>query len=111
MININLSEDLTPREQAVLRAVLGNEPPVAEAPKTRRPRKTAEPTPEPEEPTTTTEATNDDPDPRAEAVARATKLVSLGKSAEVKKVLAKFKVERVSKLKDSDIEAFLAALP
>jgi hypothetical protein len=105
-ITITADGPLTEQEIGVLQILLGDVRPgatteQAEAPPAAK-KSTPAPAPEPEEdllgPTL------------EEAVARATKLVADGKTADVKKALGEAGVKRVSELSGDKIATFMAAL-
>lgn len=122
-LNIDTNEPLSGVDLAVLRALAGDSDPSApvSAPKAEKaaaPKATPAPKAEKavEEPVEEDVAEEGDVDPaetaltKKDAVALATKLVSSGKAAEVKKVLTDLGAKRVSELSDEDVPAFIAAL-
>ena len=122
-INIDTTETLSEADRALLHALLGDgkaaatppepkaEKPVSAPKKAAAKKSTPKPAPEPEE------AEEDDEDvlgtdapTRADAVARATELVSSGKAAQVKAALNSVGAKRVSEVADEDIASFMDAL-
>lgn len=111
-ITIDTSQPLSDIDLAVLGVLLGQDAAATPAPKAAaKPAKKAaaakaEPEPEPE----AEEDEGSDEPTLEEAVALATKLVSSGKSKDVKAALTDAGVKRVSELKSEDIPAFIKAL-
>lgn len=96
-------------KSARLRAELDQEAKAAAKPKAKPEPKDPEPTPEPE-PVVEAAPARDGEDMRAEAVRRATEMVSSGKAAEVKAALASVGAKKVSELSDDQVGPFLTAI-
>jgi hypothetical protein len=116
-IIINTTEELSPVDLEILTALVGK----VEAPPAPVPAKAKKPAPEPvveepvvEEPVVEEPVVEDlvggSSYTMKDAVEIATKLVSEGKSADVKKALAKAGVDRVSKLPEDKVDAFVSEL-
>lgn len=116
-LEIDLGEQLSERDKALLHAILGGKAtparleeiaetkPAKAAPAKTATKAKAEPEPEPEP-----EAAEEGGATMEQAVEAATKLVAGGKAAKVKTALTDLGVKRVSELDPSDIQAFLDAV-
>lgn len=103
--------ELSDKDIRILRAITGNADEVtggAEDKPTPAPRKRAAAKKAAAAPPVEDDSSGDEPS-LEDAVALATELVADGKTAEVKKVLARLKVKRVSELEGDAIAEFLSA--
>jgi hypothetical protein len=125
-ITIHDTNELSALDLRVLHALVGGEAPstpvsqptTAKAAPAKAPEKAEKAAPAKEEPVAEAEpeeaevdeAPAADAPTKKDAVALATKLVSEGQAANVKKVLTDLGAKRVSELADEDVPAFIAAL-
>lgn len=105
------AEAPAPKKAPAKKAPAKKAEPVKEEPKAEEPAPEPEPVKE-EAPAAEPEPAKEEPteSPLQPAISKAAELLAEGRTDDVKAALAKFDVERVSKLKVSDVEAFVKEL-